>query len=136
MYCPMTKTSARGGFDKTRPANNVKTIESKYISDARKRPRSNIFCNCLKGPIKKHVPTSDRILPKDIITVKPVIFHVKSKALPAKEHIIDRQRQPRKHCNRRSQDNDETKWFSEVSSVGGEFDKFDISAFSSSPNNL
>lgn len=55
MYCPMTKTSAKGGFEKTRPATNVKTIESKYMSDASKRPRSNIFCSCFNGPIKKHV---------------------------------------------------------------------------------
>lgn len=55
MYCPITKTSAKGGFEKTRPDISVKAIESKYTSEAKKRPRSNIFCNCLKGPIKKHV---------------------------------------------------------------------------------
>lgn len=52
-------------------------------------------------------PKRDKILPKDTITVKPVSLQEKSRALPPKEHITDRQRQPRKHCTRKSQDSDE-----------------------------
>lgn len=52
-------------------------------------------------------PESDRTLPKDTITVNPVIRKVKSIALPDKEHITDSKKQPRKHCTRRSHGSDE-----------------------------
>lgn len=102
IYCPITKINAREGFPKKRPASNVKAIARTYISEAKKRPRSNIFLNCCSGPIKKHVPSSDSMLPRDTMTVKPVTLHVKRRALPANEHINERQKQPRKHCTRKS----------------------------------